>query len=310
MPDTFFTAPAEWTWYIIPYFYIGGIAGGSFFIASMLYLFGRPEDRPVVRLGYYVALAGAMLSGPLLILDLGKPLRFWHMMLESETLQPMIKYWSPMSVGVWGLLIFSACALAASLGAATEERRFPWEPAGNLVRGTLGAIVAIVGGLAGFFLAGYTGVLLAVTNRPVWADSSWLGVLFLVSAASTAAAALILLSRSERLGCRAGAGTLDFLERFDRGALVLELVVLVVFVASLGAVGKIFLGWWGLLLVLGVLVAGILVPLAIGMGRLPRVRNRLATSAALVLFGGLMLRTVVLLSSEHVRVEGTRVLGH
>ena len=194
LPSTFFTEPAHWRWWIVLYFFIGGIAGGSFFIASILYLFGRPVDRPLVRLGYYVAFVGAVISGILLIVDLTRPLRFWHMLFESETGRLMFKYWSPMSVGAWGLLIFGVFATLAALGAATEDRRFRWEPAGNLVRGTLGAIVAVVGGVMGFFLAGYTGVLLAVTNRPVWADSSWLGILFLFSAASTAAATLVLLA--------------------------------------------------------------------------------------------------------------------
>ena len=34
--DTYFTVPPDWTWYIIPYFFIGGIAGGSYFIAVLL----------------------------------------------------------------------------------------------------------------------------------------------------------------------------------------------------------------------------------------------------------------------------------
>ena len=48
----------------------------------------------------------------------------------------------------------------------------------------------MLGSIFGLFLAGYTGVLLAVTNRPIWADSTLLGLLFLVSGASTGAAAL------------------------------------------------------------------------------------------------------------------------
>ena len=64
MSDTFFTGSPHWAWYIILYFFIGGIAGGAFFLASMLHLFGRPADRP---------------------------LRFWHMLIESNTGQPMFK---------------------------------------------------------------------------------------------------------------------------------------------------------------------------------------------------------------------------
>ena len=54
--------------------------------------------------------------------------------------------------------------------------------------------IAVLGSIFGLFIAGYTGVLLAVTNRPIWADSTLLGLLFLVSGASTGAAALILLA--------------------------------------------------------------------------------------------------------------------
>src|SRR5256886_4053120 len=80
------------------------------------------------------------------------------------------------------------------------------------------------------FLAGYTGVLLSVTNRPIWADSPWLGALFLASGASTAAAWLSLL------GPKRGAAesSLRWLSTFDARALVVELLLLIVFVVSLG----------------------------------------------------------------------------
>src|SRR5262249_58416896 len=55
MSDTLFTAAPHWRWLIVLYFFIGGIAGGSFFLAALLDLFGRPQDRPIVRTGYYVA---------------------------------------------------------------------------------------------------------------------------------------------------------------------------------------------------------------------------------------------------------------
>jgi protein NrfD len=310
VPDTFFTEPPRWEWWIIVYFFVGGIAGGSFFIASILYLFGRPADRALVRLGYYVAFVGAAISGLVLIVDLGKPLRFWHMMIENHTGRPMFKYWSPMSVGVWGLLLFGLFAFLAAVGAATEERRFRWEPASRLARGTLATVVAIGGGVMGFFLAGYTGVLLSVTNRPVWADSSWLGILFLVSAASTAAAALMLLARRRRAD-RVDASSLGKLARFDEWALALELVVLVVFLATLGPAVRVYLSWWGVLLLLLVIGAGILLPLAMGMGWVRRGFRDWdvpVTSAALVLFGGFMLRLVTILSSEQVRVVGSRVI--
>ena len=94
----------------------------------------------------------------------------------------------------------------------------------------------------------------------------------------------------------------------DRRVLFLELVVLVVFLVSLGPVARVFLSWWGLLLLAGVIGIGIVTPLG-------RVSHRAATErqlirgAALVLFGGLLLRMVVLFSSDSIHVLGTGVVG-
>lgn len=302
MPDTYFTAPPHWNWFIIPYFFIGGISGGALLLAGLVRLFGRVEDRPFVRLASYLSLAGAVISGIILIFDLGVPLRFWHMVLQNNTGRPMFKWWSPMSVGVWGLLFFGFFALLASLGMLAEEgrpgwRRFRFLADPPLV--TLGAIGGIIGGL---FLAGYTGVLLAVTNRPVWADSTWLGLVFLLSAISTSVAALLLLGRWR--GVEAPS-TVAWLLSFDRVALVLELIAIVVFVISLGGAIRALLNGWGVLLLLGVIGLGILVPLFLQRGR--AVHN-FVLSATLVLVGGFLLRMVVLLSSEQVRVLGTQVI--
>lgn len=304
MPDTFFTIPPEWTWWIIFYFFIGGIAGGSFFIASLLYLFGRVSDRPLVRLGYYVAFLGAVISGVLLVLDLHRPLRFWHMLIESNTGNLMFKSWTPMSVGSWGLLLFGLFAALAALSAAREEDRVRWGP-GFIVTGGFRTVVAILGGILGFFLAGYTGVLLSVTNRPVWADSPMLGALFLISAASTAAATLILLARRRYIGDEV---TLGKLAEFDKWALVLELIAIVAFLITLGAAARVFLSVWGVLLLLGVIGAGILLPLAMGLGWVKRWSSRPVMAATLVLVGGFLLRVVTLLSSEQVHIAGSRVI--
>jgi len=304
-PDTFFTRPPHWQWYIIFYFFIGGIAGGCFFLSALLQLFGRRADRPIIRLGYYIAFLGAVISGILLVIDLGRPDRFWHMMIQSKTGQPMFKYWSPMSVGAWGLLLFGGFAFLAALGAAYEDGRLRWRLAGRLAERPLSTIIALAGGVMGFFLAGYTGVLLSVSNRPIWADSSWLGILYLLSGASSAAALLILLSR--RIPAVAD---VHGLERFDKYVLVLELIALVIFVITLGSAARAFLNAWGAVLVF-VVLAGILVPLLIGFGRMRQFRGRTltaGTAAAFVLLGGFMLRVVTILPSEQVRVVGSRVV--
>ncbi|HEY5547285.1 MAG TPA: NrfD/PsrC family molybdoenzyme membrane anchor subunit [Gemmatimonadaceae bacterium] len=299
--DTFFTSPPHFRWWIILYFFVGGISGGALLVASLLRLFGAPEDRHFIRLGVYISFVGCVVSGVLLIVDLGVPLRFWHMLVQNNTGRPMFKWWSPMSVGAWGLLVFGFFSFLATLRALREDGRFSWS-ALRFIDGVPISVFGAVGGIVGgLFLAGYTGVLLSVTNRPIWADSTWLGLLFLLSGISTSVAALLLVAHAQ--GVRI-ASTEERLRRFDRIALILELIVIVLFVISLGAVARAFLNAWGVLLVLGVIGVGILKPLT--MGRDVASHN-VATASVLVLFGGFVLRVVVLLGSDQVHVAGAQV---
>ena len=310
MSDTFFTTSPHWTWWIILYLFIGGIAGSAFFLASLLHLFGRPADGPLVRLGYYLAFAGVIISGFLLSIDLNRPERFWHMLIQSNTGRPMLKPWVPMSLGSWGLLLSGLFAFLAALAAASEDRPnlrlLQSAPVRALRRPGPATAIAVLGSIFGLFIAGYTGVLLEVTNRPIWADSTLLGLLFLVSGASTGAAALILLAIWRRSGHPA---SVEWLEWFDSKALMLELLVLVLFLVSLGSVARVFLGWWGVVLLVGVIGIGILAPLMLERRARFYVPSRLARSASLVLLGGFLLRVVVLLSSNGIHVVGTRVTG-
>src|SRR6185312_7108496 len=103
--------------------------------------------------------------------------------------------------------------------------------------GVFGRLFSAVGTLAALFVAGYTGVLLSVSNQPIWSDTWALGGLFLASGLSVAAAALVLLARLSGSEARTAAK----LSRADRFFVLLELVLLVVFFFSLGAVGARFL---------------------------------------------------------------------
>ena len=95
MSDTFFTAAPHWTWWILLYFFIGGIAGTAFMLVSLLDWSATGSRqlpaRPIVRLGYYLSFIGVLISGFLLTVDLNRPLRFWHMLVENHTGQPMFK---------------------------------------------------------------------------------------------------------------------------------------------------------------------------------------------------------------------------
>jgi protein NrfD len=295
--STWFTAAPHWSWLIVLYFFIGGLAGGSYFLAALIDLFGRREDRPLAHLGYYIAFPCVALSGLVLTVDLTRPLRFWHMMIESNTYRPMLKIWSPMSIGAWALLIFGFFTFLSFLAALAEDGRLAW-PRLRALRppGAIGSLVAAIGGTAGFYVAGYTGVLLAVTNRPIWSDTPMLGMLFVVSAASTSAALIMLLAH--RTGLKPPA-FVD-LHRLDDWMLVLELLVLAAVVVSLGPVARAWVNVWGVLLAIAIAV-GVIVPLGLSWrARQRRQPWNVEAVTSLVLLGGFLLRVIVIFSSEAI----------
>jgi formate-dependent nitrite reductase membrane component NrfD len=217
-------------------------------------------------------------------------MRFWHMLLESNTYRPMFKYWSPMSIGSWVLLTFGFFTLASFLGALAEDGRIPW-PAFRKLRAPAapGLVVELLGGISGFYVASYTGVLLGVTNRPIWSDTPMLGMLFVVSAASTSGALMTLLAHRSALTLP---GLAD-LHRMETWVIALELLVFTAVAVSLGRVLSAWLNGWGLLLLI-VVALGMVAPLFLSS------RRRMPTTAILVLIAGLLLRVVIVFSSERV----------
>jgi protein NrfD len=306
LPDSFFTASPRWEWLIIGYFFVGGIAGGAYFIAALIDFFGRWEDRPLARLGYYIAFPAISIGGVLLILDLSRPLRFWHMLLESHTWHPMFKWWSPMSIGSWALLAFGLFSGVSFLAALADVKRPSWRwPERFRAPHALGIVWTTIGGLLGFFVAGYTGVLLSVTNRPVWTQTPLLGMVFVLSGASTAAALIMLLAMTAR---RRPPG-LQSLSHFDSWLLGAELIALIALLITVGAATfrHVWLSWWGLLLLLGVFVIGIILPLVLELRRTSGFA--ITVAAVLVLIGGFMLRVVILLAPDTVQRAAALLLG-
>jgi hypothetical protein len=97
-----------WTWEVPLYFWLGGIAAGSSFVALACDLAG---DRRSARVARMVALGALSPSPVLLILDLGRPERFVNMLR-------VFKPRSPMNMGAWALSAFG------TLGAGARSRMF------------------------------------------------------------------------------------------------------------------------------------------------------------------------------------------
>src|SRR5207247_4686106 len=181
------------------------------------------------------------------------------MLLDASVGGLSFKPWSPMSLGSWALLGFGLFSFVSFLGAVADGGWHAADPIARILRGTIGAVWNVIGTGLGFFVCGYTGVLLAVSNQPVWSDGWPLGGVFLASSLTGAAALLLLLARSRS---DVDAGTSVRLELADRTFVVLEVVVIAVFlvtVAVAGTIGKIevawLLMWHDVLLVLAVHMA-------------------------------------------------------
>ncbi len=134
-----FVAPPQWEWYIVWYFFLGGLAGGAYLLGTILRLVGDQRDSAISRLAFLIAFPVLAICPLLLTLDLGRPLRFWHMLIDSRTFGLNFKYWSPMSVGAWVLVIFSMFAFVSFLDALARGEGF------GFLRGAVGKLFTIVG---------------------------------------------------------------------------------------------------------------------------------------------------------------------
>ena len=295
-PAEHFASPPEWQWWILGYFFFGGIAGGSYALGTLLRFAGDPRDERAARIAFIASFIALIPCPVFLTLDLGQPFRFWHMLIDTSEGGLAFKPWSPMSLGSWVLLLFGLFSFVSFLGAVAEAG---WlralSPIGRALQSGAGLVWNVIGTLFGLFICAYTGVLLAVSNQPVWSDAGWaLGGMFLASALSGSAALLLLVARSRR---DVDTDTANRLEAADRYFVILEAILIALFlvtVAIAGTIGKV-LGVW---VVLWLVVAlGLLAPFAMARWDVAR-RWPPVAAPLLALLGVLALRALVIFSAQ------------
>jgi formate-dependent nitrite reductase membrane component NrfD len=317
----YYVADPHWGWEIVGYFFIGGIAAGSYFLAVLIEWFGSEEDAALSRISYLIAFPLIIVCSLLLVIDLERPERFWHMLFKSEVAKqafadgfpttaagwktmlhaPALKYWSPMSAGSWALAIFGACSFFSFIGAMWPDRWYTrW-----LHRRWPHGILQVLGCAGGFFVASYTGALLSATNQPMWAETVWLAPLFLASAASTSLATMSLIARWKNIG---SAEVRERLESLEPLAVGLELVILGAFVASLGDnLGAVLMTVRGNVLIFGTLMFGILLPLLMHGRFEPQHTWAIPAAAVCALLGGLLLRYGAVTTSGEMLRRGPEI---
>jgi formate-dependent nitrite reductase membrane component NrfD len=286
----------HWEWYYIAlYFYIGGVSAGAYFIGSLLELLNKEKLREISRTAYRIAFPLICITPILLIADLGQPMRFWHLFFYTRDGVPYMNLTSPLSVGTWALLVYSGMSFLSFINVLAEEGRLTQEALKKfhtLFNKVPHKVYSAVGSFFGFFVAGYTGVLVNTTARPLWeATDPLFGPIFITSAASTGAAAIALTMAWRK---SAAQDSFAHLERFDRIAMVIELALIAAMLIVAGRyAAPLLTGLFGFMFLGGAVLIGVILPLWLTWQRnISGIANEKAVMAAglLVLFGGLMLR--------------------
>jgi len=290
------------------YLWLAGMAGGAYFAAYLVNRFSRGTQEPLLRMATYLAVPTAMIGVLLLIVDLGKPLRFWRLLTEFDNIG------SAMWLGTWFLLAFVASAVIMIIlwnGAryvVTKEARLSLARIADIISG-IGALFAVL-------VIAYTGVLLASSNQPLWSATYLVPALFVTSAVSTGIAFVIvtaLVGDSRAVSSR----LISRLAEADALVILIELVMLVVYAVWLGAshmegaaqglrllvAGSMAPTFW-----VGVVALAILIPLILDISNWGKeIRQRgsatwlaIMTSSVAVMIGGLLLRFAVVRGGQLV----------
>jgi formate-dependent nitrite reductase membrane component NrfD len=168
--------------------FFNALTTGVFTVAAVGELSRPALFAPVAEWAYPLALVLLLVDLSLLVMDLGDPLRFHHMLR-------VFKPSTPMSLGSWILSGYSLPCTAEAIRQFTlnrlttaQRRRFE----ASAINKAVTAVNDVAGVPLALGLAGYTGVLLSCASTPLWCKNNWIGPLFSSSAAATAASAVNL----------------------------------------------------------------------------------------------------------------------
>jgi len=300
----------RWGLPIAVYLFLGGMAAAAYYIGVIADLTGRDRYRNVARLGSYAVFAPICIGLVMLLFDLGQPSRFWHLIFQTGPINSglILRFGSAMSLGAWLLTAFVViCGLLYPAMWLAEEKAGKNLPliSGLAGREKMRRNVGIIGLPLALLVAVYTGVLLAATSEPVWANTPLLPMLFVISATSTGIAAIIFLMGMSGTDDPHVIGRLEkgdsLLIKMELALVILLFIALMFSPEAAGLIKNVMIGSYAVFFWLGVIGVGLLLPLSIQ--RYSRQRHSQVTtglalmSSVLVLCGGFFLRYVILLAA-------------
>ena len=289
-----------WHWQIPLYLFLGGVAAGILFFASLYFILGREKKYPAaIKWAPMLTPFLLILGLGALFLDLNHKMFFWQLYLT-------IRLESPMSWGAWTLLIITTVSIIWSLTWLRELKpewhwKHPildeWEA--YFIRHRL--VLAWIMLISAVILGVYTGILLSAFNaRPLW-NTSILGPLFFASSLSTGSAVIMLMAKShlER----------NIFTRIDLLLIGIELFLIVHMFMGFQAstqvqidAANMFLGgpytevFW-----IFVVFIGLLVPVFLEVLELLGYKIPIVITSTLVLVGGLFLRFIIVYAGQASR---------
>ena len=288
----------HWTWLVYLEMFTAGVAAGAYVAAAFLELSGRGRS-PAARTAHLIAFPLMALAGTLLIFDLSRPERFWHMIVQSERFLPMLKPWSPMSIGSWLLLLFSGVTFVSFVDALIARqvlRLGGWRYDRTLHGGPLGVAWSVLGAALALGVGIYSAVLMTTSAFPGWSHLSLIPAVYVATALITGVAAVVLV---QVIRGQLDSDTLS-LDRANLWLIGWWLALVVVFLLVL--MGRrdatVYLDDVSLPAILAAIVLTGIVPFILHAIRPLGLPSRLAVSSALVLVGGFLLRFGIVMAPQ------------
>ena len=154
------------------------LGAGAFTLSAIVYLLGLKHFKPIIRLAVFVGFIGYSSALLTLIMDIGRPDRFWH---------PWV-YWNIHSVLweiTWCITIYLTIMILEFLPVITEVKlfkRWPWvRKAANWLHNVAPAM-ALLGLLISLLHQSSLGATYGILkSRPIWFKPS-MPILFILSA--------------------------------------------------------------------------------------------------------------------------------
>jgi len=294
--------------------FFAGLAAGAFCFAALASRRRGEGFQACARAAALLAPVAVGFGLCMLIVDLRYKTRFWFTMTVFNAD-------SPMSLGVWLLTLFSVIAALYAMfwipaglrGRIPVIGRWPlWSE--QRVRDTLG----LAGSPIAVLVSIYTGVLLSATSIPLWRNLA-LPPLFFISSMATGFAAGLLLALLFSPGKRQAiiAGPFPWLQGSYRVLLPAYFLALLAYVLLFFTPGMrheevlpLITGLNGLVWWLGVVGAGVVLPLLLILKKAKASLSRVFVVLGALLAGGFLLRMVLVYSGQEQVIAAAYRLTH